>query len=141
MLAWAQLLSYSIQGIAFAFCSERLIHRARDQAFRTMLRQDIGFFDYEENSAGALTSFLSTETTHAAGLSGATLGTILNVLTTLIAGFILSLALGWKLALVCISTVPILLACGMYTHCSHLKKMILANQNPFFPLLLHPQDV
>jgi len=114
MLAWAQLLSYSIQGIAFAFCSERLIHRARDQAFRTMLRQDIGFFDYEENSAGALTSFLSTETTHAAGLSGATLGTILNVLTTLIAGFVLSLALGWKLALVCISTVPILLACGFF---------------------------
>jgi ATP-binding cassette subfamily B (MDR/TAP) protein 1 len=114
MLAWAQFISYSVQGVAFAFCSERLIHRARDRAFRTFLRQDIGYFDYEENSSGALTSFLSTQTTHAAGLSGSTLGTILNVLTTLIGGFILALALGWKLSLVCISTVPILLACGYF---------------------------
>lgn len=77
-----------------------------------MLRQDVAFFDREENSAGALTSFSNTETTHLAGMSGVTLGTILQVLTTLIVGYIISLAFGWKLALVCISTVPILLGCG-----------------------------
>ncbi|KAF1346480.1 multidrug resistance protein 1, 2, 3 [Delphinella strobiligena] len=114
MLAIVQLLSYVIHGTAFAFCSERLVHRARLQAFRHMLRQDIAFFDKEENTAGALTSFLSTETTHLAGMSGATLGTILSVLTTLIAGFIVSLAVGWKLALVCISTVPVVLASGFF---------------------------
>lgn len=114
MLAWAQLIAYAIQGIAFAYCSERLVHRARDQVFRTYLRQSIDFFDIKENSAGSLTSFLSTETTHLAGLSGSTLGTILNVLTTLIAAFALSLAIGPKLAAVCISTVPILLGCGFF---------------------------
>ena len=114
MLAFVQLLSYSIQGIAFAYCSERLVHRVRDRAFRTILRQDIAFFDKEENSAGALTSFLSTETTRMAGLSGTTLGTILTVLTTLIAAMVVSLAIGWKLALVCISTIPIVLGCGFF---------------------------
>lgn len=112
MLAIEQLISYLGQGVAFAYCSERLVHRARDRSFRTMLRQDIAFFDKEENTAGALTSFLSTETTHIAGISGSTLGTILNVLTTLIAAFIISLVIGWKLALVCIATVPVVLACG-----------------------------
>lgn len=112
MLAWVQILSFSAQGIAFAFCSERLVHRARDKAFRTMLRQDIAFFDQEENSAGALTSFLSTETTHLAGMSGVTLGTILVVCTTLIAAIALSCAMNYKLALVCTATIPILLACG-----------------------------
>ena len=63
MLALVSLLAYVSQGVAFAYCSEKLVHRARDQSFRTMLRQDISFFDMEENSAGALTSFLSTETT------------------------------------------------------------------------------
>ncbi len=63
MLALVSLLAYVSQGIAFAYCSEKLVHRARDQSFRIMLRQDISFFDKEENSAGALTSFLSTETT------------------------------------------------------------------------------
>ena len=114
MLAFVQLISFWIQGVAFAFCSERLIHRVRDRAFRTMLRQDIAFFDREENTAGALTSFLSTETTHVAGLSGVTLGTIFTVLTTLIAACTLSIAIAWKLALVCIATIPILLGCGFF---------------------------
>ena len=114
MLAWVQFLSLCGQGVAFAYCSERLVHRARLQAFRTMLRQDIAFFDREENSAGALTSFLSTETTHLAGLSGVTLGTLLVVSTTLIAAIALSCAIGWKLALVCTATIPILLACGFF---------------------------
>jgi ATP-binding cassette subfamily B (MDR/TAP) protein 1 len=112
MLAIIQFIAFCGQGVAFAYCSERLIHRARDRAFRTMLRQDITFFDREENTAGALTSFLSTETTHLAGMSGVTLGTLLVVLTTLIAAISVSTAIGWKLALVCISTIPILLACG-----------------------------
>ena len=107
-------LAYSIQGVLFAKCSERLVHRVRDRAFRSMLRQDVEFFDQDENSAGALTSFLSTETTHVAGLSGSTLGTLILVSTTLVGAITLGLALGWKLALVCISTIPVLLACGFF---------------------------
>jgi ATP-binding cassette subfamily B (MDR/TAP) protein 1 len=112
MLGFVQLLAFWIQGVAFGFCSERLIHRVRDRAFRTILRQDIAFFDKEENTSGALTSFLSTETTHVAGLSGATLGTLLTVVTTLVAACALALAIAWKLALVCISTIPVVLGCG-----------------------------
>ena len=121
MLALVQLLTMISQGVLFAYCSERLVHRARDEAFRAMLRQDISFFDKDTNTAGALTSFLSTETTHLAGLSGVTLGTILQVLTTLVAAFIVALAVGWKLALVCIATVPIVLSCGF------LRFWMLAN--------------
>lgn len=114
MLAMVQLIAFVLQGVVFAYCSERLVHRARDQAFRHMLRQDIAFFDKEENTAGALTSFLSTETTHLAGMSGVTLGTILTVTTTLIAALVISIAVGWKLSLVCASTIPILLGCGYF---------------------------
>ena len=112
MLAFTQIIGYSVQGVAFAICSQRLIRRARDQSFRAMLRQDITWFDREENTAGALTSFLSTETTHLAGMSGATLGTILVVSTTLFGAIILAVSIGWKLGLVCSATIPILLACG-----------------------------
>lgn len=109
-----QFITQSTSGAAFAVCSERLIRRARSTAFRTMLRQDISFFDREENSTGALTSFLSTETKHLSGVSGVTLGTILMTSTTLGAALIVSLSIGWKLALVCISVVPVLLGCGFY---------------------------
>ncbi|KAH9238612.1 hypothetical protein K456DRAFT_1746635 [Colletotrichum gloeosporioides 23] len=114
MLAGVQFIAFVIQGILFAKCSERLVHRVRDRAFRTMLRQDVSFFDKDENTAGALTSFLSTETTHLAGLSGVTLGTLLMVSTTLIAALALAIAIGWKLALVCTATIPILIGCGFF---------------------------
>ncbi|RDA83476.1 hypothetical protein CP532_7036 [Ophiocordyceps camponoti-leonardi (nom. inval.)] len=112
MLGWVQFFAFAGQGILFAKCSERLVRRVRDRAFRTMLRQDVSFFDKDENTSGALTSFLSTETTHVAGLSGATLGTLLMMTTTLVAAIALSLSIGWKLSLVCISTIPVLLSCG-----------------------------
>ncbi|KAL0931980.1 ABC multidrug transporter mdr1 [Colletotrichum truncatum] len=114
MLAGVQFIAFVIQGVVFAKCSERLVHRVRDQAFRTMLRQDVSFFDKDENTAGALTSFLSTETTHLAGLSGVTLGTLLMVSTTLVAALALAIAIGWKLALVCTATIPILIGCGFF---------------------------
>lgn len=112
MLALVQLTAYMAQGYCFAYCAERLVHRVRYQAFRTMLRQDIAFFDKGENTTGALTSFLSTEATHLAGMSGVTLGTILSVITTLVSAIVVGIAVGWKLALVCTATIPILLACG-----------------------------
>ncbi|EWC45624.1 hypothetical protein DRE_05185 [Drechslerella stenobrocha 248] len=114
MLAGTQLISYTCQGVAFALCSEKLVRRVRIQAFKTLLRQDIAYFDDERHTSGALTALLSTETTYLAGLSGATLGTISIVLTTLIAAFALSLGIAWKLALVVIATVPVLLACGFF---------------------------
>jgi ATP-binding cassette subfamily B (MDR/TAP) protein 1 len=56
MLAIVMFISFTAQGIVFAKCSERLIHRVRDMSFRSMLRQDVEYFDLDENSAGALTS-------------------------------------------------------------------------------------
>lgn len=112
MLGILQFCFFSSQGIAFAISSEKLVRRSRSQAFRAMLRQDIAFFDREENSTGALTSFLSTETKHLSGISGVTLGTILMVTTTLVSALLVALIIGWKLALVCISVVPVLLVCG-----------------------------
>jgi ATP-binding cassette, subfamily B (MDR/TAP), member 1 len=114
MLGLVTLFAMWTQGIAFAHCSELLIHRARDRAFRSMLRQDIAFFDEDQNSTGALTSFLSTETTHLASLSGATLGTLISCSTTLILAVIIALAIGWKLALVCMCALPVILGTGFF---------------------------
>ncbi|KAF3482471.1 uncharacterized protein GIQ15_05230 [Arthroderma uncinatum] len=113
MLGGTAFLGWGASGLCFAYCSERLIHRARDRSFRAMLHQDISMFDKSEFSAGALTSSLSTDATNLAGMSGVTLGSILIVSTTLVAGVALSIAVGWKLGLVCAATIPIVLTCGL----------------------------
>jgi len=112
LLAMVMILVFSIQGSVFAYCSERLIHRTRKLALGQMLRQEISFFDDKDNSAGALVSFLSTEAADLAGISGGTLGMILIAVSTLVSAFVVGMAFGWKLALVCSSVIPVLIASG-----------------------------
>lgn len=114
MLAFVDLIAMVVQGTAFAYCSESLVQRARDGAFRRFLRQDISFFDEDKNSTGALTSYLSTETTHLSAISGATLGTLISCCTTLLVAVLISLAIGWKLALVCCCALPVILGSGFF---------------------------
>lgn len=113
MLGGTAFLGWGASGLCFAYCSERLIHRARDRSFRAILHQDISMFDKAGFSAGPLTSSLSTDATNLAGMSGVTLGSIFIVSTTLIAGIAVSIAIGWKLGLVCTATIPIVLTCGL----------------------------
>jgi ATP-binding cassette, subfamily B (MDR/TAP), member 1 len=112
VLALGVFGSYTGQGITFAYGSERLIFRARSRAIRSILRQDIAFFDLPENSSGALVSMLSTDVNGLAGMSGATLGAILNALTTIIVALALACAISWRLGLVCATSMPVLMCCG-----------------------------
>ncbi|KIX00420.1 uncharacterized protein Z518_10559 [Rhinocladiella mackenziei CBS 650.93] len=117
VIGWANLLNGVTHGILFAYCSEKLTYRARSQAFRSMLSKDVDFFDDEKHQTGSLTRILSIEVQNLAGISGATLGTILATTTMLVAAMAISLAVGWKVALVCGTTIPILLGCGYYRVC------------------------
>ncbi|OAA56796.1 multidrug resistance protein 2 [Cordyceps fumosorosea ARSEF 2679] len=112
LLAVVMMIVFSIQSSVFAICSERLIYRARKLALAHMLRQEIAFFDKKENSPGALVNFLSTEAADLAGISGGTVGLILIATSTLTAAFVVSVAFGWKLALVCSAVIPILIGSG-----------------------------
>lgn len=99
-------------GVIFAYTTEKLIHRTREQSFRHILRQDVAFFDQEQNSIGALTSLLSSVPNDLKGLSGPVLGALLTFLATIGGGIVLSLIVGWKLALVCTATIPLVAGFG-----------------------------
>jgi hypothetical protein len=47
-----------------------LVSRARMNTLKSVLRQDMSFFDGDEHSPGAIASFLSTESVKLAGVSG-----------------------------------------------------------------------
>lgn len=97
MLGGTAFLGWGASGLCFAYCSERLIHRARDRSERAILYQDVSIFDKAGFSAGSLTSSLSTDATNLAGMSGVTLGPLFSVSTTLLAGVTVLIAIGWKL--------------------------------------------
>ncbi|EFR00464.1 leptomycin B resistance protein pmd1 [Nannizzia gypsea CBS 118893] len=112
VIAASGFLAWLTQGACFAYASEKLIRRCREQLFRNLLRQELSFFDHTRYSTGSLANLLSTEITSMTGLSGAVLGSIFTMLSTLVGGIVLSNILAWKLALVCCATIPIILFCG-----------------------------
>jgi ATP-binding cassette subfamily B (MDR/TAP) protein 1 len=112
VLALVQLFALSGQGFFFGISSENLVRRAQGLAFRSILREDISFFDKPENSPGKLSSLLSKDANSIAGLSGSVLGAAIVFSTTVFGSIGIALAYGWKLALVCMSVMPVFLGCG-----------------------------
>jgi ATP-binding cassette subfamily B (MDR/TAP) protein 1 len=105
---------YFMQGLTLSRGSARLIGNVRQRAFGAMLRQDMEFYDGEMVTSGALANFLSSEANRLAGLSGSTLGTIVSASASIVVAIIVGISFGWKLALVCTSTIPLVLACGYF---------------------------
>ncbi|TFK23399.1 multidrug resistance protein 1 [Coprinopsis marcescibilis] len=89
-----------------------LTARLRSLSFKAMMRQDIEYFDRDENNTGSLTSRLSSNPQKVHGLAGVTLGAILQAVATIIAGAILGLAFIWKIGLVGIACMPLLISPG-----------------------------
>ena len=116
MLAIAAFISFLLQGLALGYCSAKLTSRVGSRAFRDIMRQDVSFFDREENTVGSLTSTLSTEPTNLSGFGGFTLGAIVSVISTIVSALALSIALSWKLGLVCGATIPLMLSSGFYRY-------------------------
>ncbi|KAM5471975.1 putative ABC-type xenobiotic transporter [Microsporum audouinii] len=114
ILAIVMLIGFAVQGITFAFSSEHLTKRVRSLALSQYLRMDISFFDKKENSAAALSGFLSNSASDLTGLSGSALGAIIICISSLVSGVALGFALGWKLALVCFAVVPLMIGGGYF---------------------------
>ncbi|KAH7379491.1 P-loop containing nucleoside triphosphate hydrolase protein [Pyrenochaeta sp. MPI-SDFR-AT-0127] len=114
MLGVANWLLHFGRGWNLSRGSARLIATVRERAFAAMLRQDMEFYDSSLVTSGALANFLSSESNRLAGLSGATLGTIVSGGASVLIAIIVGCSFGWKLALVCTSTIPLVLACGFF---------------------------
>ena len=54
--------------MCFTVSGENLTSRLRSRSFRAMLRQDIGWFDNERNSTGALTTRLANDASQVQGV-------------------------------------------------------------------------
>lgn len=112
VLSLIAFMAYTTSGSAFGIVSERLIRRIRDKSLRTILRQDISWFESPEHSPAHLMSMISMDTGHLSGLSGVILGTIFTVLVSMAGGITLAHIVAWKVAVVILAAVPIMIASG-----------------------------
>ncbi|KAJ6559121.1 P-loop containing nucleoside triphosphate hydrolase protein [Mycena vulgaris] len=124
IIAIISTVTIGFQNYMFASAAATLSMKLRSLSFKAILRQDIEFFDKDENSAGGLTSTLSDNPQKVNGLAGVTLGAIVQSCATLVAGAIIGLAVIWKIGLVGIACTPFLVSAGYI----RLRVVVLKDQ-------------
>ncbi|KAG6329765.1 hypothetical protein ID866_9324 [Astraeus odoratus] len=110
-----------IQNHVFSLAASSLTTKLRILSFRAILRQDIPFFDRDENNPGSLTARVSASPQQVNGLAGITLASVIQAVSTLVVGSAISLAYAWKPALVGIACIPLVLSAGYVRLCVVLK--------------------
>ncbi|CAG8487372.1 13651_t:CDS:2 [Funneliformis mosseae] len=93
---------------SFMLSSERLTKRIRLKTFDHLMKQEVAFYDDENNSVGILTSRLAVDATKIEGLTGSLMGNIIQTTVTICIGLGIAFFYGWKLTLVVISAAPII---------------------------------
>lgn len=79
--------------------------------FRSILRQEIAYFDHPSNTTGTLCARLATEASDVQGATGA-VGLILQNLSSLGLGILISFAFSWQMTLVVLAFLPIIVIGG-----------------------------
>ncbi|KAK5936709.1 hypothetical protein PMZ80_011080 [Knufia obscura] len=105
---FANIVSWSGLGAV----AERILHRVRILSFRSLMEQDLHWHESANRSPTSLLGVLTADVNALGGLTGSTIGTILSILVNLVVAIVLTHVLAWKIALVCLATVPLILGAG-----------------------------
>lgn len=84
----------------------KLTKRVRDLLFRSILKQEPGWFDFDENSTGVLVSRLSVDSVSFRSVLGDRFSVLLMGLSSAIVGLGVSFLLQWRLTLLAVALTP-----------------------------------
>ncbi|CAK9152838.1 unnamed protein product [Ilex paraguariensis] len=102
--AFLQVASWMITG-------ERQAARIRSLYLKTILRQDVAFFDMETNT-GEVVGRMSGDTVLIQDAMGEKVGKFIQLVSTFLGGFAVAFIKGWLLTLVMLSSIPPLVIAG-----------------------------
>ncbi|KAG6472902.1 putative multidrug resistance protein [Zingiber officinale] len=108
------LLSFFInigQHYNFGAMGEYLTKRVRQRMLSQILTFEVGWFDQDENSTGAVCARLANEANVVRSLVGDRMALIIQTVSAVVIACTMGLVLAWRLALVMIAVQPIIILC------------------------------
>lgn len=97
-----------LQKWIYEIVGERITTRLRRDSFRAMLRQDITWFEHEDNDIGTLATRLSTDVKLVRLVAGQSVAATIESMSALTTGIIIALIYSWEMFLIMIAMVPLL---------------------------------
>nr|QNH67930.1 ATP-binding cassette transporter subfamily B member 1-like protein X2 [Brachionus plicatilis] len=112
-IALANLIANLAYNYSISLAGARLTRRVRVHMFESMMRQEIGFHDLDENRSSILATQLSMTAPFCKGLSSDKLGILSQGIAGIGFSVVFGLVVNWKLALVMLIFVPITFTSGI----------------------------
>ncbi|KAL8527119.1 hypothetical protein ACS0TY_005115 [Phlomoides rotata] len=100
-----------LQVACWMITGERQAARIRSLYLRTILRQDVGFFDKETNT-GEVVGRMSGDTVLIQDAMGEKVGKCIQLVSTFLGGFVIAFIKGWLLTLVMLTSIPLMVLAG-----------------------------
>lgn len=107
-------IGFSTQVISFETAGERYTKRLRADIFRAFMKQEVGFFDDDDNSLGALTSKLAIDSKNVNELVTKTWGDVTQIIVTAITGLTIAFTQSWMLTLIILCMAPFIAFATFY---------------------------
>jgi ATP-binding cassette subfamily B (MDR/TAP) protein 1 len=106
----------------FGAMGEYLTKRVREQMLAKILTFEIGWFDQDENSSGAICSQLAKDANVVRSLVGDRMALMIQTVSAVLIACTMGLVIAWRLALVMIAVQPLIIVC-FYARRVLLKSM------------------
>ncbi|KFH48303.1 Leptomycin B resistance protein-like protein [Hapsidospora chrysogenum ATCC 11550] len=113
MLAVVELFAYTCSWSGFGYVAEKLLYKIRVLSFRSLYEQELEWHQSGGRTASSLLSVITSDAAAVGGFSGSIMGTMFSIVVNFLIAIVLSHILAWKIAIVCLVTVPILLGSGV----------------------------
>ncbi|XP_019191856.1 PREDICTED: ABC transporter B family member 20-like [Ipomoea nil] len=97
-----------LQHFYFGIMGEKMTERVRRMMFSAMLRNEVGWFDDEENSADNLSMRLANDATFVRAAFSNRLSIFIQDSAAVVVAVLIGIVLEWRLALVALATLPVL---------------------------------
>lgn len=120
----AAILSNIVHSYSFSLAGSRLTQRIRTLMFKSMLRQEIGFHDLDENRSSILATQLSSSAGYVKGMSSDKLKLYVQGMAGVGFSIIYSFFLSWKLTLIMLIFVPINFFSGVMVGRSSMSQKV-----------------
>lgn len=113
VLSIATFLAHLVSGFTLGWVAEKVQFKARVLSFRSLMEHNQDWHETGGRSSSRLLAIITKDGNALGSLTGSTLGSVLAIMVNMLASIILAPIIAWRIALVCLSVVPLMIGAGI----------------------------